>query len=387
VPDSSSPRRSTRRKAAAPRDGALQQTDAAAAQPQQTDPGNLVVPLALLVVGMPQAATADLPGGKTLPPEPRKPDPAADGTAPPALLSLPFSLPVPPAPAEAAPATGDGANAPRAAAAPVGATATAAPAPALLSGSARRDAGNPQPDAASNDALAASLTLRSAPQRLVAERQTVVAVARDGAALAAIAAQHGSPTAAADVPVAAAGERSAQPAQTAAQPLPPTSLPLASVFAPPLPQPQQGAAAMVVHPQVGAPDWEQALNQQVLYAVQGQLQVAVLHLNPPQLGPLEVHLQVHDAQVQAQFVSPHALVRQAVEAALPQLRELLGGAGLSLTQTSVGPQSGRGEREPPPRAPRAAAGLTAAVGVQAQPSAAVDRLPLRWQQGMVNTYV
>lgn len=370
-----------------PREGALQQTDASAAQPPQTDLGNAVAPLVLLAAGMSQAATADLQGGKTLPPAAHKHDPAADAVTPPAPPNLPVSLAGPPAPPENAQAAGDGSNTPGAAAALIGTAATAAPAPPLPPRSALRDDGNPHPEAASNDAPAATQSLRLGPQGLAAQRQTALALARDAAAPAAVASQHGGTTATADNPVATAGGRSAQPAQTAAQPQLPTSLPLAPTLAPSLPQPQQGVAAAVVHPQVGAPDWGQALNQQVLYAVQGQQQVAVLHLNPPQLGPLEVHLQVHDAQVQAQFVSPHALVRQAVEAALPQLRDLLGSAGLSLMQTSVGPQSGRGEREPPPRASRAAAGLTATVGVQAQPSAAADRLPLRWQQGLVNTYV
>ncbi len=145
--------------------------------------------------------------------------------------------------------------------------------------------------------------------------------------------------------------------------------------------------AAAVHTPVGSPDWGQAMSQQVLFAAQGQQQFATLHLNPPQLGPLDVHLQLHDGQIQAQFVSQHAVVRQAVEAALPQLRDLFTGAGLSLMQTSVGTQGGQGERQQQARAQRGASGLSAIGGAGAEPSGASSALPPRWQQGMVNTYV
>lgn len=152
-------------------------------------------------------------------------------------------------------------------------------------------------------------------------------------------------------------------------------------------QTPQAAAGATVHPPIGSPDWGQAMNQQVLFAAQGQQQFANLHLNPPQLGPLEVHLQLHDGQIQAQFVSPHAVVRQAVEAALPQLRDLFTGAGLSLMQTSVGTQSGQGERQQQAGAQRGAPGVPAIGGAGAERPGASAALPQRWRQGMVNTYV
>jgi flagellar hook-length control protein FliK len=149
----------------------------------------------------------------------------------------------------------------------------------------------------------------------------------------------------------------------------------------------QAAMTAAVHPPVGSPDWGQAMNQHILFAAQGQQQFATLHLNPPQLGPLEVHLQVHDGQIQAQFVSPHAVVRQAVEAALPQLRDLFTGAGLSLMQTSVSTQGGQGGRQQQAWAQRSAPDLSAIGGAATEPAGAMAVSPQRWQQGLVNTYV
>jgi flagellar hook-length control protein FliK len=152
-------------------------------------------------------------------------------------------------------------------------------------------------------------------------------------------------------------------------------------------QVSQTVWAATVPAHMGSPDWGQAMNQQVLLAAQGQQQFATLHLNPPQLGPLEVHLQMHDGQIQAQFVSAHAVVRQAVEAALPQLRDVFAGAGLSLGQTSVGTQGGQGDRQQA-RSQRGASGSNAIADIAAggAPGASAAQV-LRWQQGLVNTYV
>lgn len=152
-------------------------------------------------------------------------------------------------------------------------------------------------------------------------------------------------------------------------------------------QVSQTVWAATVPAHMGSPDWGKAMNQQVLLAAQGQQQFATLHLNPPQLGPLEVHLQMHDGQIQAQFVSAHAVVRQAVEAALPQLRDVFAGAGLSLGQTSVGTQGGQGDRQQA-RSQRGASGSNAIADIAAggAPGASAAQV-LRWQQGLVNTYV
>ncbi|CAB3696468.1 hypothetical protein LMG24076_03189 [Trinickia soli] len=64
-------------------------------------------------------------------------------------------------------------------------------------------------------------------------------------------------------------------------------------------------------------------------------QSAELTLNPPDLGPLQVVLQVADNHAHALFVSQHQQVREAVEAALPKLRDALESGGLGLGSASV----------------------------------------------------
>jgi flagellar hook-length control protein FliK len=88
-------------------------------------------------------------------------------------------------------------------------------------------------------------------------------------------------------------------------------------------------------PAVGTPAWDQALGQKVVWMVAGEQQSASLTLNPPDLGPLQVVLNVNHSTATATFSAAQPEVRQALEAALPKLREMLGDAGIQLGQASV----------------------------------------------------
>ncbi|MFC4274263.1 flagellar hook-length control protein FliK [Achromobacter aloeverae] len=99
--------------------------------------------------------------------------------------------------------------------------------------------------------------------------------------------------------------------------------------------------ALHVGTPVGQPGWAADLGKQVVVLsnnAQQKTQTAELRLDPPDLGPLRITLTLNDGVAQASFVSSHAAVRQAVEAALPQLQQALSQAGISLGQTNVGDQ-------------------------------------------------
>ncbi|WP_175905217.1 flagellar hook-length control protein FliK [Burkholderia seminalis] len=91
----------------------------------------------------------------------------------------------------------------------------------------------------------------------------------------------------------------------------------------------------VLAPHVGSADWTDALSQKVVFLSNAHQQSAELTLNPPDLGPLQVVLRVADNHAHALFVSQHAQVREAVEAALPKLREAMEAGGLGLGSTTV----------------------------------------------------
>jgi len=108
--------------------------------------------------------------------------------------------------------------------------------------------------------------------------------------------------------------------------------------------PAHAAAVSTVHDgridaRVGSPDWGSGLAQQVTLMVKDGEHTAQLRLDPPDLGPLEVRLSMarnEDGVAHVQFVSPHAAVRDALEAALPELRSVLANNGITLGQASVG---------------------------------------------------
>ena len=96
---------------------------------------------------------------------------------------------------------------------------------------------------------------------------------------------------------------------------------------------------------LGASGWDNALGQKVLWMVSQQQQVAELSLNPPDLGPLQVVLSINGDQASAMFVSQQADVRQALEAALPRLKEMMAENGINLSSTTVGSDSPQQHRE------------------------------------------
>ncbi|GAB6067257.1 hypothetical protein JCM13664_05750 [Methylothermus subterraneus] len=90
---------------------------------------------------------------------------------------------------------------------------------------------------------------------------------------------------------------------------------------------------------LGHPEWADELGQRLIWMHGKAVQAAELHLNPPQLGPVAVRIQMHDDQASVQFASPHAAVREAIEAALPRLKELFHAQQVSLAHVEVGQQA------------------------------------------------
>lgn len=103
--------------------------------------------------------------------------------------------------------------------------------------------------------------------------------------------------------------------------------------------------AVPVDPQNGFDD---GFGARLVWMAEQRLGHAEIRLNPEHLGPIEVRVQVDGTQVSAEFQSGHAGVRQAIEASLPRLRDMLGQQGLQLGQTDVGQRhagSGQPARE------------------------------------------
>ena len=99
---------------------------------------------------------------------------------------------------------------------------------------------------------------------------------------------------------------------------------------------------VTVNTPVNQDKWADEFSQKITWlASSNQDQTAELHLNPPQLGPLDVVIKVSGDQATALFTSPHAAVREAVEQAMPRLRDMLADNGITLGNTTVSDQTPR----------------------------------------------
>lgn len=86
---------------------------------------------------------------------------------------------------------------------------------------------------------------------------------------------------------------------------------------------------------VGTTAWDTQVSQKVVWMVGGEDQTASLTLNPPDLGPVQVVLNVNNDQATVAFHSATPEVREALENAMPRLRDMLSDAGVTLGEASV----------------------------------------------------
>lgn len=83
------------------------------------------------------------------------------------------------------------------------------------------------------------------------------------------------------------------------------------------------------------PGWDQAVGGRVLWMLNNDTQSAQIKLNPPHLGPLDVRVSIEGDKANVTFTAQHAPVREALDAAIPRLREMLAENGLSLGDVNV----------------------------------------------------
>lgn len=102
-----------------------------------------------------------------------------------------------------------------------------------------------------------------------------------------------------------------------------------------LAQAATGVASDKIAARVGTPGWDQQVGQKIVWMVAGQEQSASLTLNPPDMGPMQVVLSVNNDQATVTFSAAQPEVRQALEDAMPKLREMMNESGIALGNASV----------------------------------------------------
>jgi flagellar hook-length control protein FliK len=210
-----------------------------------------------------------------------------------------------------------------------------------------------------------------------------------------------------------AGDRQQSPAGASAAADPPAKFAVADFAAPP-PEPMAanrleagsptsalntlpGAPSQVVSHEIPRdlqtplrdPAWASEFGQKLLWFANNEKQLAQLTLHPPQLGSIEITLNLDKDSAKAHFVSPSADVRGAIETAAPRLREMFASAGIELGQVSVGSESLQqqpGGRQEPSHPPRPLAADKAILGIASAGDLPGQSLTDRRGHGLIDVF-
>ena len=149
-----------------------------------------------------------------------------------------------------------------------------------------------------------------------------------------------------------------------------------------------GAPTDRIAARVGTPGWDNQVGQKIIWMVAGKEQTASLTLNPPDMGPMQVVLSVTGDQASVTFTAAQPEVRQALEAAMPKLREMMSESGIALGNASVNAGSQDGRQAQGGDQPRGQAGGTrfANTGPEAAPISLTPARQGTGGSGMVDTF-
>lgn len=106
---------------------------------------------------------------------------------------------------------------------------------------------------------------------------------------------------------------------------------------------------------IGDPQWSRALGERLAVVVRGEHQVARMSLNPAHLGPIDIHLRLQDDHAQLWLTAQHPQARDALEAAIPRLREMFAQQGIDLSQQGASGQQREQSADAGPERPTHAA--------------------------------
>ncbi len=87
------------------------------------------------------------------------------------------------------------------------------------------------------------------------------------------------------------------------------------------------------------PGWSKDLGEQIVWMNNKAIPAAEIRLNPVHLGPISVRIDVNQDQATILFTAQHTEVREAIEASIPKLREMLGTQQLNLVNVNISQNS------------------------------------------------
>ena len=100
-----------------------------------------------------------------------------------------------------------------------------------------------------------------------------------------------------------------------------------------------GQSVLTMQPSIQSEAWGKVLSSRVVWMAREGVQKAELRLNPANLGPVEVKLNMNNEQASVAFVAHNAATRDALEQALPRLKESFQENGMNLANADVSEQA------------------------------------------------
>jgi flagellar hook-length control protein FliK len=125
-----------------------------------------------------------------------------------------------------------------------------------------------------------------------------------------------------------------------AWPVPPNLM-----LVPSSPQTNAPSTVFSIDTPVAHPQWREEVAGTIASVVTRGIERAELRVTPPELGPVEVRIDVSRGEATLTIVAAQPATRDALEQALPLLRDLLADSGLALGDTSV--RQGHREQDAP----------------------------------------
>ncbi len=95
------------------------------------------------------------------------------------------------------------------------------------------------------------------------------------------------------------------------------------------------------------PEWSKDLGERIVWMSSRAIPAAEIRLNPQHLGPISVRVDVTDDKATVVFTAQHAAAKEAIEASIPKLREMMGAQQLNLVEVNVSQGSGSDQGRTP----------------------------------------
>lgn len=134
--------------------------------------------------------------------------------------------------------------------------------------------------------------------------------------------------------------------------------------------------------------WNEELGERIVWMSTKDLSAAEIKLNPQHLGPISVRIEINNDQATIAFTAQHAAVRDALEASLPKLREMMSDQQINLTNVDISqnPSSDQQHQSSSRQAPRHFEDFTRMAGSEFEAGEEVESQNITAGKGILNLY-